>query len=190
MVDDLDALLATTEPEQPTAVSLVAGRHTHVWSVCTCGAHRDLEAPRRGRSARRLGGDTERRLERVYGPRKVGEYGDAIDLLGSWFAWQSKATRDDPPDWMIAVDQPVQRQPTELVVRCARAMAPISGDRAPLVIQTFVRRDGPKDQRTRDWIWVRTFDWGALHGWVDGPGHEWLVMSGDAFLAIHGMDRP
>ena len=187
---DLDDLLATTTPEPVTSVSLVPGRHQHTWTVCPCGAHRDLEAPRRGRSARRLGGDTERRLERVYGPRKVGEYGDAVDLIGASFVWQSKATRDDPPLWLTVVGGPVVRPAPSLVIRCAAAMLPIANGKAPLVVQTFIRRDGPKDQRTRDWIWVRALDWMHLHGGLCPDVDAWVVMSGDVFLAIHGTDRP
>ena len=185
---DLDDLLSTTTPEPVTAVSLVPGRHQHTWTVCTCGAQRDMEAPRRGRSARRLGGDTERRIERTYGPRKVGEFGDAVDLIGRDFVWQSKATRDDPPAWLAAIVGPVIRPAPALVIRCAAAMAPIANGRAPLVIQTFVRRDGPKDERTRDWIWVRALDWVDLHGGLVPSVGAWYVMDGRTFLAVHGRD--
>ena len=60
MTTDLDAALALTTPEPATSVSLVPGRHVHSWTVCPCGARRDLDAPRRGRSADRLGKDQER----------------------------------------------------------------------------------------------------------------------------------
>lgn len=185
---DIDA--AATTPEPVTAVSMVPGRHVHAWTVCPCGAQRDLEAPRRGRSARRFGIEQERRIERVYGPRKVGEHGDAIDLIGRDLAWQSKATHDAPPDWMAAVTTPVLRRPTALVWSCATAMEPILAGRAPAVIQTFVRRDGPKDQRTRDWVWVPAEWWGAWHG-TPAPFllGDWVVMSGQAFLVIHGRDE-
>lgn len=181
---ELDALLATTRPEPVTSVSLVPGRHVHTWTVCPCGAHRDLEAPRRGRSAARLGKDQERRIERLYGPRKVGEFGDAIDLLGEVFAWQSKATRDPMPAWMVAVDQPVLHTPTALVVTAAEAMDPIRAHRLPLVIQPFVSRTG-----TTDRIWVRAGDWWHLHGGPEPTPSAWIVMSGTAFLAINGRDE-
>lgn len=185
MTTDLDALLATTTPEPVTSVSLVSGRHVHVWTVCPCGAQRDLDAPRRGRSAARLGKDQERRIERVYGPRKVGEFGDAIDLLGATFAWQSKATRDPMPAWMVAVDAPVARTPTALVRDAAAAMEPIRAHRLPLVIQPFIARTG-----TTDRIWVRAGDWWHLHGDPE-PSHDgwWVVMSGAAFLDLHGRDQ-
>lgn len=183
-MSDLDALLATTEPEPVTSVSMVPGRHVHVWTVCPCGAQRDLDAPRRGRSAARLGKDQERRIERVYGPRKVGEFGDAIDLLGATFAWQSKATRSPMPAWLAAVDAPVLHAPTVLVVDAAVAMAPIRGHRLPLVIQPFVSRTG-----TTDRIWVRATDWWHLHGGPQPPEPTWVVMSGAAFLDLHGRDQ-
>jgi hypothetical protein len=184
-VDDLDRALALTTPEPVTSVSLVPGRHVHVWSVCPCGAHRDLAAPRRGRSADRLGKDQERRIERVYGPRKIGEYGDSIDLLGRDFAWQSKATRSDPPEWLAAVDAPVLRHPTALVATAADAMRPILGTRMPLVIQSFVSHGRP----TRDRIWVRAIDWWRMHGATKPHETAWIVMSGETFLEIHGTDE-
>ncbi len=182
----LDALLATTAPDPVTAVSLVPGRHQHTWTVCTCGAQRDMEAPRRGRSARRLGGDTERRLAARYGAKKVGQFGDPIDLLGRIFAWQAKATRDAMPGWLAAVDQPVWHTPAPaIVVQSVAAMEPILAGRIPLVVQSFVRQGVP----TEDRIWVRATDWRDLHGWT-GPTFGWVVMSGDAFLDLNGMDRP
>ena len=185
MTADLDALLATTHPEPVTSVSLVPGRHVHSWTICPCGAVRDTDAPRRGRSARRLGGDTERRLERVYGPRKVGEFGDAIDLLGRDFAWQSKATRDPMPAWLASVDEPTIAKPSAVVVRAAAAMDPIRGHRLPLVVQTFVARKG-----TTDRIWVRAVDWWRLHGGLGlSIPDAWVVMSGPSFLAINGIDE-
>lgn len=184
MTADLDALLATTAPELVTSVSLVPGRHVHSWTVCPCGAQRDLDAPRRGRSAARLGKDQERRIERVYGPHKVGEFGDAIDLLGMDFAWQSKATRDPMPAWLRAVDEPVLHTPTALVVNAAAAMDPIRAHRLPLVIQPFIARTG-----TTDRIWVRALDWWHLHGGPEPTPTAWAVMSGAAFLTIHGRDE-
>lgn len=186
---DLDTILDGTEPETVTSVSLVTRPHVHSWTVCACGAHRDMDAPRRGRSARRFGIEQERRIERVYGPRKVGEFGDAIDLIGRWFVWQSKATHDEPPAWLASIVGPVHRMAPTFVPRCAEAMLPIADGRAPLVIQTFVRSDGPKDQRTRDWIWVRELDWMNLHGGLASGDTDWLVMRGATFLAIHGRDE-
>lgn len=188
---DLDEALAQTTPESVTAVSVVTGRHVHVWSVCPCGAHRDLAAPRRGRSARRFGIEQERRIERVYGPRKVGEYGDPIDLIGRDFAWQSKATHDPMPEWLTMVDSPVEHAPPSVVVVSAAAMRPFLAGRLPLVIQTWVRRDGPAALRTRDRIWVRAGDWGAMHGHRKPiPDEAWIVMQGAHFLDVHGRDEP
>lgn len=199
---DLDAALAATSPATETARTVVSSdrpcrRHQwyrvggppdepwddNVYYRCRCGAIRDDTRSRRGRSSRRLGGDQERRIERVYGPRKVGEYGDAIDLLGRDFAWQSKATRDPMPEWLRVIDEPVSHMPTSLVALSAAAMLPILGSRHPLVIQSWVRNGLP----TRDRIWVRGEDWRALHG---GAWNAWLVMSGEHFLAVHGRDEP
>jgi len=191
----------------PTATSTVTPRgcRRHRWYIAgmddgvawygchRCDAIRDPVRSHRGRSAGRFGKDQERRIERVHGPLKVGEFGDAIDLLGRDFAWQSKASRGRPPVWMSVVTTPVLRLPTALVTGCALAMAPIAGARMPLVIQTFVRRDGPKGERTRDWIWVRAVDWWDLHAEDGEPVPStvaWLVMSGDAFLQQHGRDEP
>ena len=150
----------------------------------------DPDRSRLGKSARRFGIEQERRIERVYGPRKVGEFGDAIDLIGRDFAWQSKATRAAPPAWLAAITTPVLRLPTSLVVGCALAMMPITGTRHPLVIQSFVRRDGPKGTQTRDWIWVYGAHWWALHAADGDPAPvSWLVMSGAHFLAVHGRDE-
>ena len=56
-----------------------------------CWQRRDEAKSRKARSSVRMGKDNERRLERVYGPTKVGERGDAIDLIGHFWKWQSKA---------------------------------------------------------------------------------------------------
>lgn len=179
----LDEALAATEPEPVTAVSLVPGRHAHTWTVCACGALRDLAAPRRGKSADRLGKDNERRIERVYGPRKVGEFGDAVDLIGRDFVWQAKATRRDVPIWWAVVDLPEWRSPPSIVVACVAAMEPLRAHRAPLVIQSYVEHG----RRTLDRIWVRAADWARLHGGDEAGG--WRVMSGEAFLEVHGRDE-
>lgn len=148
-----------------------------------CGAIRDDARSRRGRSSARLGKDQERRIERVYGPRKVGELGDAIDLLGRDFAWQSKASRSRIPDWMAAVHEPVAHNLPAMEAGAVAAMVPILGTRYPLVIRSWVRHGVP----TIDRIWVRADHWRLLHG--TGEVQGWTVMSGDHFLAIHGRDE-
>jgi hypothetical protein len=186
-VDDLDAALAATRPAPESARSLVPGRHVHTWTVCACGAHRDMAAPRRGKSARRLGSDQERRIEKLYGPTKVGEFGDAIDLLGRDFKWQSKATRSAPPAWLAAILGMDYRPTPKLVTDAAAAMEPLHRELAPLVIVTHVQPKG-----TRDWVWVRCRDWKALHGMPhDRPEAcvSWWVMSGAHFLTVHGRDE-
>lgn len=193
----LDDALAGTAPAPESARTVVrsnrpCGRHQWIqralvddgygmFACLVCGTPKDDTRSRRGKSADRLGKDQERRIERVYGPRKVGEYGDAIDLLGRDFAWQSKATRTAMPLWLAAIDEPVLHEPPVIVVVSVSAMLPILGARYPLVIQSWVRHGTP----TRDRIWVRGDHWRTLHG---GAWNAWLVMSGECFLRIHGRD--
>ena len=141
-------------------------------------------ASRRGRSSDRLGKDQERRIERVYGPRKVGEYGDAVDHLGRDFKWQSKATRAAPPLWLecIGVATFRERLP-EYLYKPMGKMAGIGGARLPLVIRSFVH----VGTATRDWIFVPSHDWLGLHGF--GMPAGFIVIPGDVFLDIHGRDE-
>jgi hypothetical protein len=172
-------------------------RHRHVWErgfigvartesivVCRCGVIRDDARSSLGKSSRRLGNDNERRLERLYGPEKVGEYGDAIDLIGKDWVWQAKASRGAPPLWLSVVDAWTGRLaiPTGWEATF-RAMEPIRRDRAPLLIRSYIRQGVP----TRDWIVVRSSDWADLHG--VSSGMPWLVMTGAEFLAINGTDE-
>jgi hypothetical protein len=201
MTTDLDTALASTSPEPTTSVTTATvrkcRRHRWTWVVwsehpafvgegyyCEGCRHPKNEArSRRGKSARRFGQDQERRIERVYGPRKVGEYGDAIDLLGSTFKWQSKATHAAPPLWLVSVEGPSARKPSVTVLGASDAMLPLRPDLAPLVITSYVSPRG-----TRDWIWVRWYEWMRLHG-HHTTGLEWLVMSGAYFLDVHGRDE-
>lgn len=187
---NLDDALATTTPEPVTAVSLVPGRHVHAWSICPCGAQRDLTAPRRGRSADRLGKDQERRIEARYGPRKIGEFGDSIDLLGKVWKWQSKATRQPMSAWLRSVDRPIGHVAPAIVTEAERAMRSLRPDLRSLVIQSFVRAGVP----TADRIWVRCEDWRGEHGYSCGlhPDEcwDWMVMDGSWFLDVNGEDRP
>lgn len=88
-MNDLDALLAATEPEPVTSVSTATPRRCkrHVWSnwsdsvsspdsCLRCGTVKDEARSRRGRSSRRLGNDQERRAEKRYGWEKIGERGE------------------------------------------------------------------------------------------------------------------
>ena len=139
---------------------------------------------RRGKSADRLGKDQERRIEREYGPRKVGEYGDAVDHLGRDFKWQAKATRKPPPLWLAAIDAPTWRATVpKWIEEPMFHMLGIGGMRRPLVIRSHVHQGVP----TRDWLFVIWRDWYRLHG-GDHYGYGYLVMSGSAFLDLHGPD--
>lgn len=114
-------------------------------SCGSCGKFIDWQQLAKGRSSRRLGGDQERRIERVYGPTKIGERGDPVDHLGRLFKWQSKASRRAAPAW---IKGPLER------------MAGLYGDRIPVLILSFVR-PGVKPE---DYIVISGRDWLALHG--------------------------
>ena len=145
----------------------------------------DPERARRGKSSARLGKDQERRIERVYGPRKVGEFGDAVDHLGRDFKWQAKATRKAPPAWLAAIDGPTWRgMIPQSVLRPMAHMSGLGGTRRPLVIRSYVHQGLP----TRDWIFVLAIDWLDLHG-AAPIELGYMVMSGSRFLDIHGRDE-
>jgi len=194
---DLDDLLGANPaaPESAVSVGVTPRRcRPHVWvhhesvedgrwaRCARCSQPQDPIRSRLGKSARRLGHDQERRIERVYGARKVGEFGDPIDLMGATWKWQSKATRRPVPAWMAAVDAPVPHRASATVLGASRAMLPLAPHLLPLVIVTHVERKG-----TRDWIWVRAADWLDLHG--GDLDAVWLVMSGSWFLGVHGRDE-
>lgn len=106
---------------------------------------RDELAARRGKSSRRLGGDGERRSEKRYGWRKVGEFGGIDDLVGTLAIVQQKTSRRAAPvAWKSIL--------TALEGRAA--------GRVPLLLLSFVAAG--KD--TEDFIVVRGRDWLALHG--------------------------
>lgn len=199
---DLDRALVGTSPAIESAVTVVSSvpRCLHprgsrkpvvdqdgkpAMACGRCDVIIDAVRAKRGKSSRRLGSDQERRIEKVYGPRKVGEYGDAIDLIGRDFVWQSKATRDPMPSWASVITAPDPVQPSAMVLRAARAMEPLRGSRQLLVIQTWV---GTRWHPTRDLIWVEALAWAGLHGDF-GRMSGWVAMSGEHFLLIHGRDE-
>ena len=182
--------LPWTTGDDPPTRNGATGRRPHrfhrwgISGVCACGHELDVAASRRGRSSDRLGKDQERRIERVYGPRKVGEFGDAVDHLGRDFKWQSKATRSLPPKWLAAITVPTWYPiiPKSILGPMAH-MTGIGGTRRPLVIRSFVRQG----VATRDWLFLADTDWGAFH-WV-GFGVGYVVIPGADFLEIHGRDE-
>ena len=151
---------------------------------CRCGALRDEAKAARGKSSRRLGSDQERRIERVYGPRKVGEYGDAIDLIGRDFMWQSKATRT-PYLTVPGRGHQVWGLPRAYVsfTRPIEAMLALRQDRMPLLIRSWVQQGRP----TTDVLIVRARDWQAFYG--STPRTEYIAMTGAHFLDVHGRDE-
>lgn len=155
-----------------------------------CGRVRDEAAYARGRSARRLGGDMERRIERVYGPTKIGERGDPVDHIGGVWRWQSKATRADPPVWLAAVAVPTYRQTLPAALRAAfDGMAGLYDPRTSVVVRSYVR----PGVRTRDWLIIRPSAaraWFALYTWREDvtPDSGWWVIPGDWWLDHYGRD--
>lgn len=159
-----------------------------------CGHVFDDAVIRRGRSARRLGGDQERRIEKVYGPVKIGERGDAVDHIGRVWRWQSKATRTLPARWLATIDTPTPRPAIPAALMAAHAgMAGLYGGRRSVVIRSFVSRG----IRTRDWLFVhasdayqefRIPDGGYVIPWsVKDPGY--YVIPGDWWLDHFGRDE-
>lgn len=167
--------------------NLSAHRATTTCEHCGCWTgqrhERDCPKAKRARSSGRLGKDQERRIERVYGPTKVGEFGDAIDLLGNWWKWQSKATRAPVPLWArIAAWAPIAAH--RWITDPIDHMEALFRDLRPLLIRSWVRSGVP----TVDLIIVRSTDWAELHG---GPAamSEYMAMTGGFFLDINGRDE-
>ena len=151
---------------------------------CRCGQVQRPETTRKARSSVRLGKDQERRIEKVYGPLKVGERGDAIDLLGHDFKWQSKATRGLIPRYLSSIDAWSGVQTRAWMRRPLRAMEPLHRDLRPLLIRSYVHVGLP----VKDYIIVRSSDWAELHGGPT-PLTELVCLTGHEFLALHGRDE-
>lgn len=169
----------------PTTTEMEAGdwlRH------CRCGRREHPEATAKARSSVRLGKDQERRIERVYGPTKVGERGGAVDLIGRDFKWQSKATRGPVPKYLAKLDGwgAIEAyawilDPFWLMLDVPKR-ADLYPELAPLLIRSFVHVGLP----VRDYIIVRAEDWVVLHGERLAP--MFAVMTGAYFLEVHGKD--
>ena len=138
-------------------------RHRHVWETygvgttvftrCRlCQVLRDPDKARRGKSSRRLGHDGERRSEKRYGWRKVGEYGGITDLEGTLAIVQQKTSRRAPPVAWKSIFAALEGR---------------SGGRIPLILHSFVRAGVD----TEDFIVIRGRDWLQLHG-LDAPGGD------------------
>ena len=153
-----------------------------------CNRVRDEVAAKRGKSARRLGGDQERRIEKVYGPVKIGERGDPVDHLGRVWRWQSKATRGLPPKWLAAITEPTYRAVVPFALeRAYDAMAGHYDPRGSVVIRSFVSRG----VRARDWLFVDAADGAAELALAHPVGTSTLgfwVIPGDWWLDHFGRD--
>lgn len=157
---DLDTALVGTTQEPVTATSTVTPRRCrrHEWvtkwgdglTFCgRCGHVKDEQKARQGKRNRRLGGDTERRLERTYGWEKIGERGEKTDLRGKLFKVQSKASRRPAP---------------ALIRDTFTGLDATKDGRIPLLVLSFVRAD----VGTEDFVVLRGSDWLDLHG-TDEP---------------------
>jgi len=186
-----DDLFVPLTPSNPAATPRKCRRHEWVrpaWQpeeawCARCGKLRDEASVRRGKSSRRLGSDQERRIERVYGPTKIGERGDPVDHLGAVWKWQSKATRSLPPKWLATIDEPVFRPDLpHFITRPLYAMHGLYGDRSGVVIRSYVHAG----TRTRDWLFIRSED--ALR-WFGLGGLGWWVIPGGWWLDHYGRDE-
>lgn len=157
-----------------------------VYRCMTCRVLRDDAKSKRGTSSRRLGHDQERRIERVYGPRKVGEFGDAIDLLGRDFMWQSKSTRREMPANVLRTGIWSTGGVPGFIGEPMEAMRALRQDKMPLLIRSWVRRGLP----TVDVIYVRGDDWSDMHMHDSPQGWGFVAMTGQHFLDVHGRDEP
>jgi hypothetical protein len=146
-----------------------------------CGKLRDEAAVRRGKSSDRLGKDQERRIERLYGPRKVGQFGSAVDHLGRDYKWQSKASRSLPPRWLARIIAPTWwTSLPKSILEPLNAMDALYPTLKPLVIRSYVRQG----VATRDWVFVMPSE-----PWVN-PETPYLVYPGTAWLDLFGRDEP
>ena len=141
------------------------------------------------RSDVRLGKDNERRLAKRYGWRKVGQFGDAVDLLGADIKVQSKATRHHIPVWLDALgttDPPMDR--LDILPAYASGpldkMAPLYPERIPVLVRSFIHRGRP----TRDFIYIAARHWYALHGYGNPDDSGYIVMTGECWLETHGRE--
>ena len=191
MTDDLFTPLTAPNPAAPGPRKC----RRHMWMIeqqtghtyChLCGHHRDEARVRRGKSSRRLGGDQERRIERVYGPVKIGERGDPVDHIGRVWRWQSKATRALPPKWLAAIDKPTRHDVTAAIGAAWNRMTGLYGGRRSVVIRSFVSRG----IRTRDWLFIDAHDGVAEFGYDTLPYVTgWWVVPGDWWLDHFGRDE-
>lgn len=117
-MNDLDALLATTEPEPVTSVSTATPRRCkrHVWVppipeldegtswfCIRCAKPKDEARSRRGRQSRNYGNRAELEAARRYGGVKVGHAGGPVDIRGGEWSTQMKTHRRLPPkEWRDA----------------------------------------------------------------------------------------
>ena len=170
--------------------NLGAHRQQHPCEDCGTLKRHERRCPKfkTASNAVKRGKRRELYVERRYGPTKVGQFNDAIDNIGSSFKWQSKTTTAEPPLWAhnLAAVGIAAVKPRKWFTDPMEHMAGLHDDLAPLLIKSWTHQGRP----AVDVIVVAAFDWCCLHGVPEGTADaEYLVLTGDAFLDIHGPDR-
>lgn len=137
------------------AVERLPAKHRHDYhrqadGTYVCFRHaepvvRDEAKAKRGKSSRRLGHDGERRSEKRYGWRKVGEFGGITDLEGTLAIVQQKTSRRAAPLAWKSIFAALEGR---------------AGGRIPLLLLSFVKAGVD----TEDFIVIRGRDWLQLHG--------------------------
>lgn len=166
----------------------------HRWAVrdgrevCTvCFRVRDKTAEKRSRSAVRLGKDTERRLAKRFGWTKVGQAGDAVDLLGKTVKVQSKSTRDHYPAYFPGYGIVPLRE-MDWITEPIEKMAPLYPSLNPVLAKSYVTRGKP----TETWLVVSAEWWDETYGPRWSPpnplGHPYYLISGDYWLDVAGLE--
>ena len=132
----------------------------------------------------------ELRLARKLGMAKVGPLNDAVDLIGRTFKVQVKTHQAMPPIKYKSPDGlplavPLAEVPG-YVTGPYQAMADLYPELLPAVCHTYLTQGKPAE----DFMWVRAYDWGALHFHDVTPDDaEWfLVMPISHWLQVHGED--
>lgn len=154
--------------------------------VCrVCDRVRNKDAEKRSRSAVRLGKDVERRLARRFGWTKIGQLGDAVDLLGKTVKVQSKATRDEPPAYFPS-EGIVPVDAAKWITEPMEKMGELYPTMMPVLAKSYVTQGKP----TETWLVVYACDWESLY-WEWAPpnprGLPFYLMTGQYWLDVAGV---
>lgn len=138
----------------------------HRWAVVdgqevcgVCRKVRDAVKAKRSRSSVRLGKDVERRLAKRFGWVKVGQHGDAVDLIGKFVKVQSKATRDPVPAYLGYVNGIAPIEAHDWVTKPLAKMDALYPHKWPVLALSFVHAGVP----TTTFLIVRADDWSTFY---------------------------